>query len=250
MQIIPALYIKEGKPAIYRPGDYHRLEFLPYDPYDLIDEISRHNVQRIYIIDIDASINNGLDNKALITSLANTTIPDLEVGGGINNMDYLKSLQYSGVDYFVLGSVVFENFDFLVEISEAKHIPNEKIMIALDLLDGQLTCHGWTDPADDATIRSLIQKCLDQGFSRFICTDINSTHRDSGPDILFYKELVEQFPEAIFSASGQINTFEEIDKLKAVGIKEAIVGNSIYRDFSLLDQISEYNRKDEKENDH
>ncbi|MDX2248979.1 MAG: HisA/HisF-related TIM barrel protein [Bacteroidia bacterium] len=247
MQIIPALYIKEGKPAIYRPGDYDRIEFLPYDPYDLIDEISRHHVQRIYIVDVDASLQNTENNKALIVSLANTTIPDLEVGGGINNIDYIKSLQYSGVDYFVLGSVVFENFAFLEEISQAKHIGNEKIMISLDLLDGKLTSHGWTMIMDDATIRSMIKKCIDLGFSRFICTDINSTHRESGPDILFYKELVEQFPDVLFAASGQINTFEDIDNLKAVGIKEAIVGNSIYRDFSLLDRISEYNRKETQE---
>ncbi|MEZ4830170.1 MAG: HisA/HisF-related TIM barrel protein [Bacteroidia bacterium] len=248
MQIIPALYIKDGKPAIYRPGEYERIEFLPYDPYDLIDEISRHNVQRIYLVDVDASVDDGKNNKALIVSLANTTIPDLEVGGGIDNMSYLKSLQYSGVDYFVLGSVVFENFDFLVEISQAAHVQNDKVMISLDLLDGRLTCHGWTESVDDTTIRSLVQKCLDLGFSRFICTDVESSHRESGPDVLFYKELVEQFPQAVFAASGQINTFEDVDRLKEVGVHEVIVGNAIYRDFSLLDQISEYNRKEAKEN--
>lgn len=249
MQIVPALYIKDGKPAAYTPGEFDHIDFLDFDPYDLIAEICKHKVQRIYLVDMDASGTEGKNNRALITSLANTTVAEVEAGGGITNMDYLKSLKYAGVDYFVIGSAAFENQDFLKEISEASHVDNDEITISLDLLDGRLTCHGWTQPVDDQTMRSLIQGSIELGFSRFICTDIDTTHPNNGPDILFYKELVEQFPDVTFLASGHINNFQDVEDLRAVGIKEVIVGNEIYKDLSLLDQISEYNERFMNEDD-
>jgi phosphoribosylformimino-5-aminoimidazole carboxamide ribotide isomerase len=241
MQIIPALYIKDGKAAIYTPSDYENLDYLPQSPYDLIDQIGKYNIRRIHLVDIDASLDNGKDNRALIGSLANVSIPNLEVGGGIRQMEYLKSLQYAGVDYFVLGSVVMENEPFLTQIQEAKHIRNDRIMISLDILNGQLTTHGWVDTVTGHTAESIIEKCLEQGFSRFICTDIDSEGPDRGPDLAFYESLVERFPQAIFSASGQIRTFADVDKLRKLGVHEVIVGNEIFKEDGLLEKISVYN---------
>lgn len=247
MQIIPALFIQDGKLAVFRPGDLENIEFLEKDPYDLISEICNHEIRRIHLLDVDASHHDGKSNSGLIGSLSNTTVADLEVEGGIDNMDYLKSLQFAGVDYFVLGSAALENFEFLVTLSEADHVKNDKVAISLNVLDGQLTIHGWTKPTEGVTIRSLIQKCIDQGFSRFICTDVDTDHLDEGPDIVFYKELVEQFPDAIFTAAGHINNFDDIARLKAVGIHEVLVGNEVYKKEGLLKMVSAYNKKEEKE---
>ena len=244
MQIIPALYIKEGRAAAYRPGDDAALEFLPQDPYDLIDLIGTYeDISRIHLIDMDAVLPGEKNNCGLVGSLANTTVPDLEAGGGINDMEYLKSLQYAGVDYFVLGTVVFENFAFLEAISQASDIKNDRIMIAIDLMDGQLTYHGWTESVEDQNLRNLIRRCLEVGFHRFIITDVDSTHPEKGPDLLFYKELVEQFPEAIFAAAGNIITFQDVDDLKQVGVREVIVGDEIYKEEGLLEKIAAYNKE-------
>ena len=248
MQIIPALFIKDGKIAVFRPGDYEHIEFLDKDPYDLISEICNHQIQRIYLHDVDASIHLGINNFGLIGSLSNTTVAELEVGG--RDRQYGSSqitCNMLGVDYFVLGSVVLENFDFLVEISEADHVKNDRIMISINVLDGQLTIHGWTQPIDDLTIRALIRRCIDQGFTRFLCTDIDTDNLDKGPDIVFYKELVEQFPDAIFGAAGHINSFGDIDLLKGVGIKEVIVGNEVYKHEGLLKEVSAYNKREREE---
>lgn len=244
MQIIPAIYIHHGKAAAYRPGDYQNISYLEQDPYDLIEQLGQLDVQRIYLIDIDAYQNPGQNNKGLIGSLSNVCIPDLEVGGGINDLPYLKSLQYAGVDYFVLSSVLFENQPILEEIAATEDIPNERIIIGIDLKDGRPTTRGWTQTVTDPTLREFMRTVMSVGFQRFVMTDIKSDRPKDGPDLAFFTELREEFPEAKIAVGGHVHTFEQIDQLKKIGIEEVIVGDDIYRDEGLLARISAYNREE------
>lgn len=238
MKIIPALYIKEGKLAYYNPGEKHELEFLPYDPYELIEELGNHHIDRVMLIDMDGSMPNDLQNIGLIGSLCNTTVIDLEVGGGIANMDHLKSLQYAGVDYFVLGTVALSNFNFLREINESKTVKNERVLISLDVRAGRLVTHGLTKTVTNITLDEMIWKCINAGFNRFIVTEVEVP----ALDIAFYQRLAKQFPGARFAASGGIHTFEQIKALEDVGIQEVIIGDGIYRGEGLIKKIADFNR--------
>ncbi len=245
MQIIPTIYLKDKKVAAYTPGNYRDLSYLSYDPYELINKLEEFNIDRIIIIDIDAAIpgetNNS--NKGLLGSLSNTTVIDIEVGGGINSMEYLKSLQYAGVDYFVLGSVVIDNFDFLREICEAEDIRNDRIVIAADVNRGQLTYHGWKDKVPDLTLEQLIYKCINTGFNRFIVSEISDIEEQYGPDVNFYKGLVEEFSGQVIAAAGNIHHIDHILALEEAGVKEVLVGEKIYHEDELLQKIAEYNKK-------
>lgn len=244
MQIIPALYIHQGKPASYTPGQYESIEYIEQDAYELIELLGKHDVQRIILLDIDAAKQGEENNKGLIGSLSNIAVPDLEVGGGINDMDYLKTLQYAGVDYFILGSAVFQNFDLIKEICESDSVKTDRVLISLDMLDGKLTALGWTQEVEDKAMADVIRDCMEYGLRRFIITDVNSDHPEQGPDLTFYSELVEAFPEAIFSAAGHIRSFEDVEALKKVGVAEVVVGNEIYHEEEWMDQITAYNKKE------
>lgn len=246
MQIIPALYIQNGKAASYIPGNYESISYLDKDPYEVIELLGKHDVQRIILLDIDAAKGTDLNNKSLIGSLANLTVPDLEVGGGINEMEYLKTLQYAGVDYFILGSAVFKNFDLIAQICESDHVKTERILISLDMLDGRLTTLGWTEAVTDKSLSEVIRDCMKYGINRFIISDLNSDHPENGPDLTFYSELIEEFPEAIISAAGHIHSFEDVEALKKIGVAEVVVGNEIYEHEEWMEKISAYNRKEEK----
>lgn len=246
MQIIPALYIHDGKAASYTPGNYESIHYLEQDPYEVIDLLGKHDVQRIILLDIDSARGNEQNNKSLIGSLANLTIPDLEVGGGINDMEYLKTLQFAGVDYFILGSAVFKNFDLIKQICESDHIKTDRILVSLDMLDGRLTTLGWTEAVTEKPLSDVIRECMEFGITRFIISDLNSDHPESGPDLTFYSELIEEFPDAIFSAAGHIHSFEDVEALKKIGVAEVVVGNEIYEHEEWMEKISAYNRREEK----
>jgi len=245
MQIIPALSIKDGKAADFRP-DLREPVFLPEsDPYQIIDLFSEHSIRRVHLVDIDGAQQQGKNNVGLIGSLSNVCVSDLEVGGGIQSVDHLKSLQYAGVDYFVLGSAVYDRPELLKEIAELNHIDNDDIMIGVDLVDGKLTYHGYREKVPDEEVRQVIQRCLDMGFQRVLVTDIDHQHTDPGPAVAFYASLVQDFPQVRFSAAGHITTFGDVNRLKEAGVVEAVVGYEFYRDGDCLKRLAEYNEKEE-----
>ncbi len=147
MRIIPALYIKDGKVAAYKPGDYENIEFLSIDPYQLIEKLDKLHIHNIGLIDIDATLGSK-SNAGLIGSLCNVTVTTLHVGGGIKEMDYLKSLQYAGVDYFIIGAAIFNAEAFLKSLNDAEDVKNEKITIAINVMDGKASHHDWLDNKD------------------------------------------------------------------------------------------------------
>lgn len=251
MQIIPALYVKDHKLAVYRPGDYDNISYLDQDPYELLSQLGELKIDRIHLIDVDASLpGEPKNNSGLIGSLSNTCISDIEVGGGITEMGYLKSLQYAGVDLFVLGSVVIDDFAFLREIAEADDVQNDKIVISLDVKDGNLTFHGWTEEVPELTLNQIIWKCINIGFRRFIVTEVDTVDPHRGPNIPFYTDLMRQYPDTIITAAGNINRLEDVEQLAAVGMQEAIMGEKIFdNEFAALAEIAEYNRKQKDEDE-
>lgn len=245
MQIIPALSIKDGKAADFRP-DLREPVFLPEsDPYKFIDLFSKHSIRRVHLVDIDGAQQQGTHNVGLIGSLSNVCVSDLEVGGGIRNLDHLKSLQYAGVDYFVLGSAVYDRPELLKEIAELDHIDNDDIMIGVDLVNGQLTYHGYRENVPDEKVRHVIQRCLDMGFERVLVTDIDHSHPEQGPAVAFYASLVQDFPQVHFSAAGHITTFGDVNRLKEAGVVEAVVGHDFYRDSDYLKRLADYNEEED-----
>lgn len=240
MQIIPAIYIKEGKVAAYTPGNYDNISFLDVDPYELVERLGKLNLERIYIVDVDASLPGPENNVGLLGSLCNTTVPDLEVGGGLDNLDYIKSLQYAGVDYFVLGTVVIDDFEFVRSLGTKDKLKKDHILISADVSDGKLTYQGWTKEVPNLGLDELIWKCLNIGFERFIISETYSAEAN-GPNIDFYQTLVKQFPGAQISASGNISTIDHVKLLAEVGIKEAVMGVQNYSREGMIAQINAYN---------
>ena len=241
MRIVPALFIKDGKIAVYKAGNFTDIEFLDQDPYDLIAQLDKLDIGNVGLLDVDASLGDK-SNSGLLGSLSNTTVSTLHVGGGINDLDYLKSLQYAGVDYFIIGSAAHENPEFLKSIAAADHVKNERISIAVDICDGKLYFHGWKDDAG-ISLNHFIQNCIDLGFSRFLLTDITTDTTSPLPDIGFYTSLVESFPDCLFVAAGRINSFADIEALETTGVSAVVVGNKIYKNEEVMRKVVEYNKR-------
>lgn len=241
MQIIPALCIYQGKVAAFRPGEPESL-IMPDDPYEVIERLGKANIMRIHLVDIDGARHEGNNNVGLIGSLSNVTVSQLEVAGGIESLDYIRSLRFAGADLFVVGSVVYDRPEFLEEIKADGIIKPGCIMISLDLIDGQLTFHGWRDIADQSTVIDVIRRMVDLGFTRMLITDVNHDFVDHGPNTSLFSTLTQTFPAVKFTVAGTIKTYEDIEILKKAGVHEVIVGHELWDSEEKLKRLSAYNR--------
>ena len=243
MQIIPALCILGGKVATFQPGNPES-EILPDDPYALVERLSEANVLRIHLVDIDGARREGKHNAGLIGSLSNVCVSQLEIAGGLEDLDYIRSLRFAGADLFVIGSVIYDRPAFLEELIQDDGLQPDTIMISLDMIDGQLTFHGWTKAADQERVTSIIERMTELGFSRVLITDVNRDYQQHGPDYSLFSFLTQSFPQVKFTIAGAINSYDDIERLKKSGVHEVIVGQDFYDTDEKLKRLSDYNKSE------
>ena len=160
----------------------------------------------------------------------------VEVGGGIRNLDSIKKYADIGVEKIILGSAAIKDKDFLKE--SCKKFP-DKIALSLDAKDGYLSVSGWKDNSIKLTLEYL-KEVNDYGVSRLIYTDINRDGMKQSPNFEDTIKVAE-ISNCPVIISGGVSSLEDVKKAKGLkNIEGIIVGKAIYDgDIKLEELIKE-----------
>ena len=79
------------------------------------------------------------------------------------------------------------------------------------------------------------------GVNHFFCTDISKDGKLMGPSIDLYRSMIESLPGLHLVASGGVSSMEDLQDLKAIGCKGAIVGKAIYENKITLEALASFN---------
>ncbi|MCK5403239.1 1-(5-phosphoribosyl)-5-[(5-phosphoribosylamino)methylideneamino]imidazole-4-carboxamide isomerase, partial [Candidatus Bathyarchaeota archaeon] len=113
---------------------------------------------------------------------------------------------------------------------------NERIMIALDYLDGKVMIKGWTSDTG-LTLEDAIQTFINFGVKLFLLTAISKDGLLTGPDYVTLQNEVKNNTVDIFAAGGISNIYDLI-RLKKIGLRGAIIGKALYEEkFTLKEAI-------------
>lgn len=235
MEIIPAIDIMGGKVVRLRKGDPNTS--INYDlfgtPLQTARKWIREGAKTIHIIDLDAAIGRG-DNLGIITSLIQHINIPIQVGGGIRSREKAESLLRSGIERVIVATLAFKRIEKLRELLTI--YGNERIMIALDYLDGKVMIKGWTS-ATGLTLGDAIQKFLNLGVKLYLLTSISKDGLLTGPDYVTLQNEVKNTAADIFAAGG-ISNIRDLIRLKQIGLRGAIIGKALYEEkFSLKEAI-------------
>ena len=97
--------------------------------------------------------------------------------------------------------------------------------------------HGWTTGAAGIDAADAIRRLADAGVETFEVTAIERDGLLEGPDLELYERLVGLDRGAII-ASGGIASLDDIEAVRAIGCRGAIIGRALYEGrLSLADAI-------------
>lgn len=102
----------------------------------------------------------------------------------------------------------------------------EKIAVGVDLKDGYVATHGWTETSS-VSCDEFFSELEEMGVKTVICTDISRDGAMMGTNRALYKDLSEKYSIDIV-ASGGVSSMEDIETLSAMGLYGAIVGKAYY----------------------
>ncbi|MEJ7778181.1 MAG: 1-(5-phosphoribosyl)-5-[(5-phosphoribosylamino)methylideneamino]imidazole-4-carboxamide isomerase [Daejeonella sp.] len=244
MYIIPAIDILNGKVVRLREGDYEQATFYDVTLEEMIKKYYSNGTEFIHIIDLNGA-KGDFSNQKFLFDIINKTDIKVQYGGGVRSIEKVKELIDSGVHRIIVGTQALTNVDFLPELSReicGKDKCQDQVVVAIDVLDEVIKYSGWME-SSPIKLMDYVDKCLNLGFFRFLCTDIDKDGKLGGAGVDLYKKLLEHSPFIKLIASGGISSMEDIEKLQHIKVESCVVGKAIYEGRISIEEIKGWNLK-------
>ncbi len=223
MIIFPAIDLIGGKAVRLLRGDYAAMTVYNDHPEEVAEDFRRAGATHIHLVDLEGAKCGGTPNLDTIKRIVETSGLFAEVGGGIRTMDVIDTYLSIGVGRVILGTAAVKNPDLIKEAC-VKH--GDKIAVGVDIKDGMVAIHGWTETTA-LDCFDFCRKMQSLGVKTIICTDISRDGAMMGTNHDLYRRLGEECNMQII-ASGGVSSMDDVERLAARGIYGAIIGKAYY----------------------
>ncbi len=235
MKIFPAIDIKDKKCVRLVRGDFDSKTEYELSPVEQAGKYKNHGFKNLHIVDLDGALTGKTVNLDIIQDIVGKFNLNIEVGGGIRNLDSVQKYIDVGVEKVILGSAAIKDKNFLKEACEK--FPN-KIALGLDAKDGYLSVSGWKENSNQLTL-DYLKEVNDYGVSRLIYTDINRDGMKQSPNFDETSKVAEKSNCPVI-ISGGVSSIDDIKKAKNLNnIEGIIVGKAIYDGDIKLEELVE-----------
>ena len=235
MKIFPAIDIKNKKCVRLIKGDFKNKTEYKTSPVDQAAKYKDHGFKNLHIVDLDGALTGKTVNLDIIKEIVSKYDLEVEVGGGVRNLDSINQYVIAGVEKVILGSEAIKNKEFLKEAC-AKF--KNKIALGLDAKNGNLHVSGWKENLNIKTI-DFLKEINNFDISRIIYTDINRDGMKISPNFDETIKIAEisNCPVVISGGVSSINDIKKTKDLDNKKIEGIIVGKAIYDGDIKLDEL-------------
>jgi len=226
--ILPAIDMRDGKVVRLRQGDFAREQVYADDPVAVARSFAAAGAGWIHLVDLDGARAGERRQGGAIAAIAAAVLADsprLQVAGGLRSAAAIADVLALGVARVVIGTAALRDAAF-VATAIADHGPG-RIAVALDVRDGLAIGDGWVPGAAGVPVAQALDRLTAVGVATFAVTSIERDGLMGGPDIELLGSCVRSTGAAIL-ASGGIRSVDDLEAVRRVGCRGAIVGRAIY----------------------
>lgn len=225
MQIFPAIDLKQGRCVRLRQGLLDEETQYSDDPVAMARHWQALGAGILHVVDLDGAVHGVPSHFPQIEAMAKALAIPIQVGGGIRSLETIGRYMAAGVDRVVLGTAAVEDPSLL---AQAGRVFPGKILVSIDVKQGQVALKGWTALAD-TTVEDLLKRLSPYPLAGIVFTDISKDGMLAGPNLEALKAVAHRSPFPVI-ASGGIATVRDLSAIKSLGgmIRGAIVGKALY----------------------
>jgi phosphoribosylformimino-5-aminoimidazole carboxamide ribotide isomerase len=222
--LIPSIDLIEGQVVRLRHGSFRQKTVYDGSPLDVAQRFADLGARKLHVVDLDGARKSAVIHWDLVAELARLPL-ELQLGGGVQSASDVTRAFDCGVTRVVVGSSAVRHRACVLEWLE-EHGP-DRIVIAADARNDQIAIDAWREASSFGVV-DFIRDYAGAGALRFLCTDVGRDGDLSGPALDLYARLKEAIPTAQLIASGGIRSPEDLRRLDAVGVEEAVVGRALH----------------------
>lgn len=226
MKIIPAIDIKGGRCVRLFQGHMDKETVYSHNPVEVAQRWEDMGAEIVHVVDLDGAVAGRPVNSKVIEDIISSLKIDVQVGGGIRDMETVRHYLDSGACRVVLGTAAIENMEFVQGVSANFH---GRIIVSLDARDGMIAVKGWTEVKEIDAV-DMAKRLEGTGIRALIFTDINRDGALTGPNIRSIERIMSAVKIPVI-ASGGISGIEDIKALidiKNRNLEGVIIGKALY----------------------
>ena len=235
MEIIPAIDIIEGKCVRLTQGDYGQKKVYNERPLEVALAFEDAGLQRLHLVDLDGAKTGAVRNWKVLETIAAKTKLVVDFGGGIKTAADVEIVFNSGAALATVGSVAVKDGPLFV--SWLQQFGPARFLLGADVKNEKIAVSGWQETTD-RWVYDFIREYIEKGIGQIFCTDVSKDGLLQGPALELYKNIVAEFPELHFIASGGVSGMDDVWRLEEVGCKGVIIGKAIYEGRIALNELS------------
>ena len=238
MIILPAIDLKDGKCVRLFQGDYATAEQVAEDPVKTAQSFEEQGARWVHLVDLDGAKARRPVNDSTVFSIRDNVSMNIEVGGGIRDMDTVEYYLSHGINRIILGSAALHSPEF---VREAVKKYGKKIAVGIDALKGKVAAEGWTAQSE-VDYLEMAKRMEDIGVRYLIVTDIYKDGTMNGPNLVML-DKVNRAVSCNIIASGGVGNLKDIVDLNAAS--QRLSGKSFKCSEEEEDHLERYFKKSE-----
>lgn len=233
MQIIPEIYVYQGKAVSLYKASFDEMQIYSKTPIDLARSFAQQGATSVLLIDMDRSINGSSDNEALIKQIKDELNLQIFYTGGIREIDLVYRLLKLGVAKVILGVSAEPIFNQAVT-----QFGSDKIIAGIKAKRDEVI----TDKELKFPLRVIdyAEKLPQFGFKYILYKDIFKQGTQIGPNYDEPDRILRMTPLKVYT-SGGVSKKKHLDLLKEIGVLGVGIGKAFHeRELNLSDCINQY----------
>lgn len=238
MKIYPAIDLKEGKCVRLFKGDMAKATIYNESALDQAQQFEKLGVKNLHVVDLDGAISGKPVNSESVRQIIENTNLQVQLGGGIRNLQAIENWLNIGVNQVILGTIAVQDPDIVKQA--CKKFPG-KIIVGIDAKNGNVATQGWVEDSGIKAV-DLAKKFEDCGVSKIIYTDIARDGALTGVNIEETVNLAKNISIPVVASGGvaSIKDIEELAKYEKYGIEGVIIGKAYYEGKISPDQLRKF----------
>ncbi len=235
MEILPAIDLREGKCVRLLQGDYNKQMDYADDPVAVARQFEEAGATWLHLVDLDGAREGRLRNLPVIESILGATKLQLEVGGGLREVETIEGLLSAGAARCVVGTKALEDWAWFESLVQRPGCAG-RIALGLDTREGRVAVHGWTKETRETALQ-VAERVTGWPLAAIIYTDIGRDGMLLGPNIEAIRHLAEISPVPVI-ASGGVTDLADVRHLAEMPLLGIIIGRAIYeKQIDLADAL-------------
>lgn len=238
-EIIPSIWLIDGKCVRLKRGDFATQEVISSNPLEIAQTFEGIGIKRLHLVDLDGARRGEPKNYHILEAISGYTELNVDFTGGVStDGDVIKCFEF-GAKTVTIASAAANHPERFAQFILS--YGREKINLAADTNpeDHKIKIKGWLKKTE-IDLFDHIEFFYDRGLKYLKCSDVTRDGVMEGPNLELYKEIQDRFPSIHVAASGGVRGIDDFKKLRDMGLKAAVFGRAYYEGKISLNDLEKF----------